>query len=41
MELDPKYVDVSVRRWQTFSGGTATREADGRTFDQVALERTA
>jgi DNA modification methylase len=24
MELDPKYVDVSVRRWQTFSGGTAT-----------------
>jgi DNA modification methylase len=41
MELDPKYVDVSVRRWQTFSGGTATLEADGRTFDQVALERAA
>jgi DNA modification methylase len=38
MELDPKYADLSVRRWQTFSGGTATREADGRTFDQVALE---
>jgi DNA modification methylase len=38
MELDPKYVDVSVRRWQSFSGGTATREADRRTFDQVTLE---
>ena len=41
MELDPKYVDVSVRRWQTFSGSTATLEADGRTFEQVALERAA
>ena len=39
MELDPKYVDVSVRRWQTFSRSTATLEADGRTFDEVALER--
>jgi DNA modification methylase len=34
MELDPKYVDVSVRRWQTFSGGMARLEADGRTLDQ-------
>jgi hypothetical protein len=41
MELDPKYVDVSVRRWQTFSGGTAILQEDGRTFDQVALERAA
>ena len=41
MELDPKYVDVSVRRWQKFSGGTATLEADGCTFDQVARERAA
>jgi hypothetical protein len=34
-------VDVAVRRWQTFSGNTATLEADGRTFDEVARERAA
>ena len=39
MELDPKYADLAVRRWQKFSGGTARLERDGRTFDQVALER--
>ncbi|TXF13608.1 hypothetical protein FR698_00355 [Pelomicrobium methylotrophicum] len=33
IELDPKYVDVIVRRWQD---GRATREADGVAFDQAA-----
>ena len=36
IELDPKYVDVIVRRWQDFSGGEATRLGDGVTFDQAA-----
>ena len=36
IELDPKYVDVIVRRWQDFSGGQATRQADGVAFDQAA-----
>jgi DNA modification methylase len=36
MELDPKYVDVIVRRWQTWSGEQAVREADGVPFDAVA-----
>jgi DNA modification methylase len=35
IELDPKYVDVIVRRWEEFTGGQATREADGKIFDQV------
>ena len=35
MELDPKYCDVIVKRWQDFTGQTATLEADGRTFDEV------
>lgn len=35
MELDPKYCDVIVKRWQNFTGQTATLEADGRTFDEV------
>lgn len=39
MELDPKYVDVIVRRWQEFTGKAATLEADGRTFGDVAAGR--
>jgi hypothetical protein len=36
MELDPKYVDVVVQRWQTLSGKEAKLEADGRTFEDMA-----
>jgi DNA modification methylase len=36
MELDPRYCDVSVRRWQEYSGRKATRESDGMSFDEVA-----
>ena len=36
MELDPKYVDVIVRRWQTWSGESAVREVDGVAFDDAA-----
>ena len=32
IELDPKYVDVIVQRWQTLSGKPAKLEADGRTL---------
>ena len=39
MELDPKYCDVIVRRWQEFTGKQATLESDGRTFAEVAGER--
>ncbi len=39
MELDPKYCDVIVKRWQDFTGKKATLEADGRTFDDLAAER--
>jgi DNA modification methylase len=35
MELDPKYCDVIVKRWQEFTGKKATLEATGQTFDQV------
>jgi ParB-like chromosome segregation protein Spo0J len=38
IELDPKYVDVIVRRWQEFTGKAATLEADGRTFAEVTAE---
>ncbi len=36
LELDPRYVDVIVRRWQEFSRKSATHEADGRTFDAIS-----
>lgn len=32
MELQPRYVDVILRRWQEFTGKQATLESDGRTF---------
>jgi DNA modification methylase len=36
MELDPKYVDVIIKRWQDFTGKQATLEIDGRTFNEVS-----
>jgi DNA modification methylase len=39
LELDPKYVDVIVQRWQGLSGKKATLEGDGRPFDEVAQEK--
>ena len=34
IELDPKYVDVIVRRWQQFTGKQAILESDGKPFDE-------
>ena len=39
IELDEKYVDTAVLRWQGLTGGKATLEGDGRTFEQIAEER--
>jgi DNA modification methylase len=39
MELDPKFVDVIVRRWQDFTGKKAVHEDDGITFDEMAEAR--
>jgi len=40
IELNPAYVDVAVKRWQDFTGQTATLEGDGRTFAELTPERT-
>ena len=40
MELDPKFVDVIVTRWQAFTGKAAHLESDGRTFTEVMGERS-
>ena len=39
MELDEKYVDVIVRRWQEFTGKTAVHKDSGQAFDAIAKER--
>ena len=39
MEIDAKYVDCIVRRWQEHTGKVATLAADGRTFTDVAVQR--
>ncbi|MDJ0685388.1 MAG: site-specific DNA-methyltransferase [Alphaproteobacteria bacterium] len=41
VELDPRYVDVIVRRWQEFTGEIATLEGSGKAFEEVAQERFA
>jgi DNA modification methylase len=39
IELDPKYVDVAILRWQGLSGKEAKLDGDGRSFDEIAQER--
>jgi DNA methylase len=39
IEIDPAYVDVAVRRWQTYAGKTATLLATGQTFEEVQEAR--
>jgi DNA modification methylase len=40
IELDPRYVDVIVKRWQDCTGRKAVLESNGREFEQIALERS-
>ncbi|KZL21949.1 site-specific DNA-methyltransferase [Pseudovibrio sp. Ad37] len=35
MELDPKFCDVIVTRWQEYTGRQATLAGDGRSFDEI------
>ena len=35
MELDPKYCDVIIRRWQKQTGRQAILESNGKTFDEL------
>ena len=39
MELDPKYTDVIVKRWQDYTGERAVLSGSDRSFDEVAAER--
>jgi DNA modification methylase len=39
LELDPKYVNVIVQRWQAFAGAEATLQETGETFAGSASRR--
>ena len=41
LELDPAYVDTTVRRWQVHTGGSARHAMSGRSFDDLACEAEA
>lgn len=39
MELDPKYCDVIIQRWQEYTGKQAALEATGQKYDELTLDR--
>ena len=39
IELDPRYVDVAIRRWEQYSGKSAGLAPMGETFEEVAESR--
>ena len=39
LEIDPLYVDVTIRRWQALTGQAAQLAGTDQTFDKVATER--
>jgi len=41
IELDPRYCDVTVRRWQEFTGKAAQRARDGLTFAEAVEAQDA
>jgi DNA modification methylase len=41
IEIDAGYVDTAIRRWQTFTGKTATHSISGRSFAELEQEATS
>ncbi len=39
MELDPKYCDVIIKRWQDFTGKPAVLELTGEEFNEISTSR--
>lgn len=41
IEIDPRYADVTIRRWQKLAGQDAILEPGGKTFEELCGMRTA
>jgi acyl-homoserine lactone acylase PvdQ len=41
IELDPKYADVAVQRWQEQTGRTARLDPSGQSFSEMVSEKMA
>ena len=41
LDIDPRYVDLTIRRWEQLTSRQATLAGDGHTFDQVSVTRGA
>jgi DNA modification methylase len=41
IELKPHYVDVAIQRWQIFTGKEAVLESTGKTYAEMAADRSA
>ncbi|MCK4625068.1 MAG: site-specific DNA-methyltransferase [Phycisphaerae bacterium] len=41
IEIEPRYIDVAVKRWEKLTGKQATLDGDGRTFAEITAERAA
>lgn len=39
MEIDPRYVDTIIRRWQSYAGESARHLSTNRTFEETSAER--
>jgi DNA modification methylase len=40
MDLDPLYIDLTIRRWQKMTNGAATCVATGQAFSEAEAERS-
>jgi len=38
LEIDPRYMDVAIRRWQRYTGEAAVHDAAGKTFEELSAE---
>jgi DNA modification methylase len=41
IELDPRYVDTIILRWQACGGGSAVLDGDGGSYEDIAVSREA
>lgn len=39
IDLSPAFIDVAIRRWQKATGHQAVLDGDGRTYDDIMVER--